>query len=225
MWGSPGTLLAALFLHDWTGETRWADLYRETTRKLRSQLLWSDKHQCHYWTQDMYRRTSTYIDAVHGFAGTASALIRGRHLMAPDEWDEWLPVIINTVTRTVTRQGSTANWWPSLYANRNPGGPMLMQYCHGAPGFAVCLADLPGTEMRELLIAGGEATWAAGPLTKGSNLCHGTGGNGYAFPEALSAHAGRDVAGAGTRLCHARHRTDPGRRSSVRPHALLALDR
>ena len=25
------------------------------------------------------------------------------------------------------------------------------------------------------------ATWAAGPLAKGSNLCHGTGGNGYAF--------------------------------------------
>ncbi|WFU43082.1 lanthionine synthetase LanC family protein [Bradyrhizobium sp. CB82] len=28
---------------------------------------------------------------------------------------------------------------------------------------------------------GGRFTWAAGPLTKGSNLCHGTGGNGYAF--------------------------------------------
>ena len=24
-------------------------------------------------------------------------------------------------------------------------------------------------------------TWNAGPLTKGSNLCHGTGGNGYAL--------------------------------------------
>jgi Lanthionine synthetase C-like protein len=24
-------------------------------------------------------------------------------------------------------------------------------------------------------------TWAAGPLAKGSNICHGTGGNGYAF--------------------------------------------
>ena len=181
MWGSPGTLLAALFLHEWTGETRWADLYRATTRKLWSQLLWSDKHQCHYWTQDMYRRTSTYIDGVHGFAGTAPPLIRGRHLMAPGEWDEWLPVIVNTVTRTVTREGSMANWWPSLYAIETRPGPMLMQYCHGAPGFAICLADLPGTELHELLIAGGEATWAAGPLTKGSNLCHGTGGNGYAF--------------------------------------------
>jgi hypothetical protein len=28
---------------------------------------------------------------------------------------------------------------------------------------------------------GGKFTWEAGPLTKGSNLCHGTGGNGYAF--------------------------------------------
>jgi hypothetical protein len=58
---------------------------------------------------------------------------------------------------------------------------MLMQFCHGAPGFVVCLADLPSTSLDELLLAGGNATWAAGPLTKGSNLCHGTGGNGYAF--------------------------------------------
>jgi hypothetical protein len=27
-----------------------------------------------------------------------------------------------------------------------------------------------------LLAAGGKFTWAAGPLAKGSNLCHGTGG-------------------------------------------------
>ena len=32
-----------------------------------------------------------------------------------------------------------------------------------------------------MLLAAGEGIWAAGPLAKGSNLCHGTGGNGYAF--------------------------------------------
>ena len=32
-----------------------------------------------------------------------------------------------------------------------------------------------------LLLKGGEFVWAAGPLVKGSNLCHGTAGNGYAF--------------------------------------------
>ena len=58
---------------------------------------------------------------------------------------------------------------------------MLMQYCHGAPGFVICLADLPGTTLDRLLLAAGESTWEAGPLIKGSNLCHGTGGNGYAF--------------------------------------------
>ena len=30
-----------------------------------------------------------------------------------------------------------------------------------------------------MLRAAGETIWSAGPLTKGSNLCHGTGGNGY----------------------------------------------
>jgi hypothetical protein len=33
----------------------------------------------------------------------------------------------------------------------------------------------------ELALAGGELTWRAGPLAKGSGLCHGTAGNAYAF--------------------------------------------
>jgi hypothetical protein len=43
---------------------------------------------------------------------------------------------------------------------------MLMQLCHGAPGFVVCLAHLPSRELDPLLLAGGEAIWAAGPLAK-----------------------------------------------------------
>ena len=42
----------------------------------------------------------------------------------------------------------------------------------------------PGNDvLDELLRAGGELTWRAGPLRKGANLCHGTAGNGYAFLE------------------------------------------
>jgi len=58
---------------------------------------------------------------------------------------------------------------------------LLMQFCHGAPGFVVCLADMPGTGLDDLLVGGAEAAWHAGPLAKGPNLCHGTAGNGYAF--------------------------------------------
>jgi hypothetical protein len=181
MWGSPGTLLAALFLHEHTGDERWAMLYRETARTLWSQLLWSDEYQCHYWTQDMYGEQGSYLDGVHGFVATASPLIRGRHLLDTPEWAKWQRCIVNTIVRTATREGPLANWRAWLYSPKQAPSTLLMQFCHGAPGFIVCLADMPGAELDDLLIAGGEATWVAGPLAKGSNLCHGTGGNGYAF--------------------------------------------
>ena len=44
------------------------------------------------------------------------------------------------------------------------------------------LAALPrDDELDALLLAGGELTWAAGPLRKGASLCHGTAGNGFAL--------------------------------------------
>ena len=53
-----------------------------------------------------------------------------------------------------------------------------MQWCHGAPGIVAALGHVMD---EELALAGGELTWQAGPLVKGSNLCHGTAGNAYAF--------------------------------------------
>ncbi|MEP6679549.1 MAG: LanC-like protein, partial [Betaproteobacteria bacterium] len=181
MWGAPGTLLAALFLHERTGDARWADLFRRTADALWAGLQWSDEHECHYWTQELYGYTSTYLDAVHGFVATASPLIRGRRLLDGNAWDDWKACIANTVTRTATREGSLVNWRPELQVRPGVRDKGLMQYCHGAPGFVICLANFPGPALDELLLGAGEATWAAGPLVKGSNLCHGTGGNGYAF--------------------------------------------
>lgn len=179
MWGAPGTLLAALFLHERDGDARWADLFRRTAAVLWSQLESSGEHRCRFWTQDLYGARSTYLDAVHGFVATAGPLIRGCHLLPADAWDGWRRCIAETVTRTATREGDQASWRPMLdiaFERKK-----LMQFCHGAPGFVVCLGDWPDTELDALLLAAGRATWAAGPLAKGSNLCHGTGGNGYAF--------------------------------------------
>ena len=179
MWGAPGTLLCASFLHEATGDARWAELFVETASRLRSQLQWSDEYGVHFWTQDLYGRQDCYLDAVHGFVGTALALIRGRHLLDAAEWAWWQGTIANTIARTATWEGDQANWRARLFPA--PTKPLLMQYCHGSPGFVICLGDFPGHEIDAVLAAAGEATWAAGPLTKGSNLCHGTGGNGYAF--------------------------------------------
>ncbi len=180
MWGSPGTLLAALFLYEHTGKRQWSDLFRSTAGKLWSQLEWSPQYLCSYWTQHFHGRQSTYLDAVHGFVGTALPLIRGRHLLDIEEWKAWERCIVNTVQRTADRAGPHANWRPQLDTAID-SEKKLLQFCHGAPGFVICLAGLPSPALNDLLLAGGETIWSAGPLTKGSNLCHGTGGNGYAL--------------------------------------------
>ena len=63
----------------------------------------------------------------------------------------------------------------------------MCQHCHGAPGMVTTFADAPfaSPEFDALLLDAGRFSWAAGPLTKGSNLCHGTAGNGYAFLKLL----------------------------------------
>ena len=180
MWGSPGTLLAALFLHERTGNQRWSDLFRSTADKLWSELEWSPRHRCSYWTQDLYGGRSAYLGAVHGFVATTLPLIRGRHLLDSSQWDAWERVIADTVERTADRLDKHANWRPELGGTRDRQ-KNLLQFCHGAPGFIICLAGFPTNALDRLLLAAGETIWSAGPLTKGSNLCHGTGGNGYAF--------------------------------------------
>ena len=178
MWGSPGTMLAALFMHRRTGEARWADLFRRTADVLWAQLQWSERWKCHFWTQDLYGRRSTYLDGVHGFAATASVLIQGQDVL-DEAWASWAACIAQTVRATAEWEDGLVNWRTQL--GSPPGGTKLTQFCHGAPGFVVCLADHPDPTLDDVLLAAGELTWRAGPLRKGSNLCHGTGGNGYAF--------------------------------------------
>jgi hypothetical protein len=181
MWGSPGSLLAATFLHEQTGDGRWAERVRRIAAQLRSELQWSQAHGCHHWVQHLYGQHCSYLDGVHGFVATAHGLIRARGLLGADAWDFWQRCIAETVTRSATHEGGLVNWRPELLLRDGRQPRYLMQYCHGAPGFVICLARFPGDAIDALLLAAGESIWAAGPLTKGANLCHGTAGNAYAF--------------------------------------------
>ncbi|CAN5472254.1 hypothetical protein BH10PSE17_BH10PSE17_02270 [soil metagenome] len=181
LWGSPSTMLAALFMHERTGDPVWADLFRLTADRLHEQLEWSDEHGCRFWSQDMYGKHFTFLGAGHGFVGNLQPLIRGRHLLEPARWQQWHDTIVDTIGKTAICVDGRANWNHELIPWDGKVRPMLMQFCHGAPGFVICLADLPGNSLDDLLVAAGEAVWAAGPLTKGPGLCHGTAGNGYAL--------------------------------------------
>ena len=95
---------------------------------------------------------------------------------------------VETATALAVRGDGLANW-PPLDAepldHRSWG--IRTQWCHGAPGMITSLAHIAPTDgaLSELLAAGGELIWRAGPLAKGAGLCHGTAGNGCAF---LSLH-------------------------------------
>jgi hypothetical protein len=176
MWGAPGTMLAALFMHRVSGEARWSDLFRTGAEALERHFVVDETAGCFFWAQDLYGEPPAWLGAVHGFAGNAYVLWAGRHLLAPEIWAQWSSRLAQTLVATADRDATHANW-SAFYP---PRAKLLVQHCHGAPGMVTCLGLLD-EPIDEVLLAAGELTWAAGPLAKGANLCHGTAGNGYAF--------------------------------------------
>jgi len=158
LWGTPGSLLAAEAMLAWTGEPRWGAAWDALADELEAA-----READGLWTQPRLGDTR-YLGVGHGFAGNMRALANRR----PVEVDEVL-------ARHALRDGRLANWPPL------PGDDpekIRVQWCHGAPGIVAALGHVMD---EELALAGGELTWRAGPLAKGSNLCHGTAGNAYAF--------------------------------------------
>jgi hypothetical protein len=177
MWGAPGTMLAALAMHRWTGEARWAELYLRGVEALDRSRMADPPGEGVIWIQDLYGRKLSMLGAVHGFAGNAFALISGRELIQPEAWSRWSGALARTLEATALHGEGYVNWAPTVDP---PPGPALVQICHGAPGMIYGFAGLDQA-IDDLLIAAGNLIWRAGPLTKGANFCHGTDGNGYAF--------------------------------------------
>jgi hypothetical protein len=177
LWGAPGTMLAAVFAHELTGDARWADLYRANAAALQRTWQRHDDDGCDLWTQDLYGKRVRYLGPGHGFAGNVYALLRGGALLPEAERAAIFERALVTLRATAMTERACANWPPFPRATK-----MLVQWCHGAPGMTTAFARCqPHDELDELLRKAGELTWQAGPLTKGPGLCHGTAGNGEAF--------------------------------------------
>jgi hypothetical protein len=179
MWGPAGSMLAAIEMFEATGEERWLAHYRKGADILLQTLQFDQSAGTRLWMQDLWNRKHKMLGAVHGFAGNARALIRGREHIDPTVWTETSRAFARTLERTAIRGEDGLNW-PSSAHRTEPGWKLLLQICHGAPGMVVCMAGLD-QPIDDLLIEAGETIWRAGPLAKGSNLCHGTSGNGWAF--------------------------------------------
>jgi len=162
-WGAPGSLLAAAAIGD---EPSWKLLADALLRRRAGNGL---------WTQRLYGQEYQSLTPPHGLVGIVQAL--GSERVKEDA---------RSVLRDAAHhEGRLANWPPRPRPDlAGPDGEIRLQWCAGAPGIVIGAADYLD---EDLLLAGGELVWQAGPHgdEKGPSICHGTAGNGYALLKAF----------------------------------------
>lgn len=184
LWGSPGSLLLLAAMRDAAlVDDAAIPLLTRGVDWLRDQLVTSPATGARLWRQDLYGNRVCLLGAGHGFAGNALAVLRALRHLPPEHAHGWRETMRDTALRTAAQADGRANWRPRVDDETGTAQKWLVQVCHGAPGMVLGLAGLMGeaAEFDALMVAGGELVWTAGPLAKGSNFCHGTAGNGYAF--------------------------------------------
>lgn len=184
LWGSPGSLLAAIFMAEVTAGAEWIALLREGMQILWQQMETHDEAGGHWlWVQDLYGRRYPMLGAGHGFAGNVFPAFRGAAFLDPALVQGYADRALQTLQATALRDKGRINWHPMVAAADKLNGKLpLVQDCHGAPGIVCRLATAPRSPAwDELLLGAGELTWHAGPLSKGVAFCHGTAGSALAL--------------------------------------------
>ena len=166
LWGSPGTLLAARAMLDWTGEERWAEAVRES-----ADALVERREASGLWLQRLYGKEHRFLGPGHGLVSIVHSLLPEHDLRS-----ETAAILGD---EAIVEDGF-ATWPATAGGDLAPPSGIRLQWCHGAPGVVSTAADYLD---EELLLAGAELTWRAGAHgpEKGVGLCHGTSGNGYAL--------------------------------------------
>jgi len=187
LWGSSGSVLAAIAMAEHTGEARWAALVQRAVQGLWDEMEPIDAAGGTWaWVQNLYGRVETLIGAGHGFVGNVYPAVRGAAFITPELRDAFAARALAFLQATALRDGDCVNWWPCVPPYSPANKPPLVQDCHGAAGIVCRLAPLPRSVPDAetwdlLLLQAGELTWRAGPLAKGVAFCHGTAGNAHAF--------------------------------------------
>ena len=174
MSGSPGTMLAAKAMLDWTGDERWADAWRESAEE-----LWRRRYWDGFWTYPPYGKAP---GASHGIGTNANVLLQGGDLFPDDRRERLITETAEALARVAVREDGLANW-PMAVEDCGAlewQGEIRLQWCHGGAGVVASAAPYLD---EELLLSGSELVWQAGPssIDKGPGICHGTAGNGYAL--------------------------------------------
>lgn len=182
--GQSGMMYAALDLYRKTGKACWRELYIQGANSLMKHWKQDSASGQWLWQSKVFGPSRHYYGACHGIAGNANILLQGADLLEDDIADLIIERTVNTLKIAAKKNSGMTNW---ALCTKPDIDKLLVQWCHGAAGIVTALAATPksdsknSAELDELLKTTGELVWKAGPLLKGSNICHGTAGNGYAF--------------------------------------------
>jgi len=182
--GQSGMMHAALALYRKTSKNHWKDLYVKGAKSLMDKWTEDNDTGQWLWQSQVFGAKRHYYGACHGLAGNANILLQGVDLLSDGYTELIIKRTVSTLNHSVKQENKFANW--SLCTKPNID-KLLVQWCHGAAGIVTAMARTPtinsseSRQLDQLLDKTGELVWQAGPLVKGSNICHGTSGNGYAF--------------------------------------------
>lgn len=182
--GQSGMMHAALALYRKTGQLCWRELYLKGAKALMDNWIQDAKSGEWLWQSQVFGHKRQYYGACHGVAGNANILLQGKDLL-PHSWTQTIiQRAVSTLRASVKSNANLVNW--PCYAKQEKG-KFIVQWCHGAAGIVTAMARIEransadSNQIDELLLKTGELVWQAGPLKKGSGICHGTSGNGYAL--------------------------------------------
>ena len=229
IWGAPGTMLAALFMHECTGDPRWKKLFLDSFEALWNQWEYEAELRCRLWTFNLHGISEKRLGALHGFVANAFPMIRGRHLLPPNRRDESMRRISETLLATALIDRAHTNWPHSVGpTTRQTSMPLLVQHCSGAPGIITAMAEFPKDSRWPIdawLESAGELVWDAGPTVKLPVLCHGAAGSGYAFLKTLRADRRKEVARPCAQICDACNRSVRSGGAETLSAQVFAVDR
>ncbi len=216
MWGSPGTLLAARAMLDWTGEERWAEVWRDSAT-----ALLAARDADGLWEQWLYGERFLGLIPLYGLVGNVLALLGGSDLLGENTL---APEAAAVLRRTAMQDEGLANW-PSSAGERprqddaSPG----LQWCVGGPGHRRLRGRVPGrgpaSRRGQDDLASGAARGREGrrPLSR-----HGR--ERLRAPEDVREDVRRALARAGPFLRGSRARAGRPSARNARPWPVFALD-
>ncbi len=178
LYGTPSTLLVAYNAFKITGEDRFQKCCQIFIKKIFDEWIYDSILDCYLWTQH-FSSSYKYVGAAHGTIGNLHVLYTVKELLNKNE----LKTLDERATAIFERLASESNDYANWPVFADSSNKFLLHWCHGAPGVICALADhLPsGQTIDKLFIKAAELIWEAGPLKKGTSICHGTSGNAIAF--------------------------------------------